>query len=116
MTDTAQVIAPIVTAATPWLQWLVAALLGWAIPKAVAKDPQLGAQVKAAAGTVVKFAPEASTIAALAGQPALAGGIEAAGKVVAAMTTTTDPNQLAALTVAHAQTLAAAGEPVAAPK
>ena len=115
ITSTASAIAaaPAAAASTSWVQLLIAALFGWALPKAIAKDPNIGAQVKSAAGEAVKLAPDAAAVATLAGQPALAGGIEAASKVITAITTTTNPAQLAALVAAHAQTLAAAGAPPA---
>jgi hypothetical protein len=114
LTATAQA-ADAVVAITPyhatWLAALLGVLFGWAVPKAIAKDPNLGAQLKSAAGAGAKLLPDAAVVATLAGQPALAGGLEAASKIAQSLTTTTDPAQLQALVQVHAQTLAAAGAP-----
>jgi hypothetical protein len=108
MTDTAQVIATAATASLPWWHYLITALLGWAVPAAVAKS---GVTVSGVVGKAQALAPAAETIATLAGQPALAGGIEMASKAIDAINRTQDPAQLAALVAVHAQSLAAAGEP-----
>lgn len=104
LTPTAQIqpITAAIAASVPWWKLLLAAIFGFGVGKVNATTLQ------SAAKQAVSLAPAAETVATLAGQPALAGGIEAAAKVVDAISKTTDPAQLAALTVAHAQALAAA--------
>lgn len=114
-------IAPAIAASLPWWHYLLAAIAGMFVTPAVKPVMLAGAQkvtdaigspqVQNALKQAEALAPAASTVAVLSGNPALAGGIEAAAKVVDAISKTTDPNQLAALAVVHAQTLAAASAP-----
>src|ERR1019366_7796376 len=93
ITTTAATIAaaPAAVAGTSWLHLLIAALFGWGLPQGIPKDPNIGAQLKSGVAVAAKLAPDAAVVATLAGQPALAGGLEAAGKIAQAMTTTSDP-------------------------
>ena len=112
ITSTAQAVTPVtaaIAASIPWWSLLLAALFGVGVAKV---NP---ATIQAAGKEAVSLEPAAATVATLAGQPALAGGLDAAAKVVDAMTKTTDPAQLAALTLTHGQLLAAAGAPAVAP-
>ncbi len=107
MTDTAQVIGAVAVAATSpsWWHVLGGFIAGILTAK---KAPDKVAATEAA---IKAIAPDAATIATLAGQPALAGGIEMASKIVDSMNNTQNPAQLAALVAAHSQALAAAGAP-----
>ena len=121
ITSTAQVAAPVVAATLPWWHYVVAILAGVFVSPFAKPAIATGAQkvvdtinspqVKDAIKSAQALAPAAETVAILSGNPALAGGIEAANKVVDAIGKTTNPDQLAALAVVHAQTLAAAAAP-----
>lgn len=117
VTSTAQVITQAASNSVPWWTTILAALFGWALPAAIQKNPALAQNaanaIKNVAAEGAKLAPAAEMVATLSGNPALAGGIEAASKIAAAVTTTTDPGQLATLAVMHGQALAAASTPPA---
>ena len=121
LTSTAQTAAPIAAAAAPWWHYVLTSIATlFCAPFA---KPVLTAVASKAASivgstqvqNVVKeaeaLAPAAATIATLAGQPALAGGIETAAAIAKQVSTLTNPDQLATLAVMHAQALAAAGAP-----
>lgn len=119
ITGTAQTVTAAATAAHGfgWLHlvgaWVVGLFTKFAAQKLASGITPT--QVQNVAADVKALAPAAEAVATLAGQPALAGGIELASKAVDAMSKTTDPNQLAALAVAHAQALAAAADPAVKP-
>ena len=113
ISSTAQTATPVVAASLPWWHYLVTFVVGIFAKPIATKALELKPAVTNIVTKAEALAPVAETIATLAGQPALAGGIEAAAAIAKQVASVTDPNQLAALAVMHAQALAAAGAPPA---